>query len=173
MDKSYHPTLYNWCNYWPMLGLKLTPVSEMDSWVYIDQGLITSLANKIVVYVLVMVWRHGSSTGSKWMEENLHRNRNVVRVTALVVTGEVETCLQRLQWRPGQSSWRHFHFCGSHWKPSHHDANFVVTDGSGGCRFASDDKVGIMTTQFSVLWKQSWNKIYSFGLVVLLSLLSF
>ena len=35
-----------------------------------------------------------------------HRNGKVVRVTALVVNGVVEACLQRLLWRPGQSSWR-------------------------------------------------------------------
>ena len=31
-------------------------------------------------------------------------------MTALVVTGDVEACLQRLKWRPRQSSWRHCHF---------------------------------------------------------------
>ena len=34
-----------------------------------------------------------------------HINGKVVRVTALVVTGDVEACLQRSQRRPGQSFW--------------------------------------------------------------------
>ena len=43
-----------------MLGLKLIPVSEMDSCVYIDQGLNTSLANKncgLCVGDGVTVWK--------------------------------------------------------------------------------------------------------------------
>ena len=32
------------------------------------------------------------------------------RVTALIVTGDVEACLQRLQWRVGKSSWWHLWF---------------------------------------------------------------
>ena len=40
-----------------------------------------------------------------------HRNGKAVRMTALAVTGDVEACLQRLQWRPGQSSWRPPRFC--------------------------------------------------------------
>ena len=36
----------------------------------------------------------------------------VVRMAALVVTGDVEGKLQRPQWRPRQSPWRPFHFCG-------------------------------------------------------------
>ena len=41
----------------------------------------------------------------------MHRNGKVVRVTALVVTGDVEACLLSPQWWPGQSSWPPFHFC--------------------------------------------------------------
>ena len=37
---------------------------------------------------------------------------NVVRMTALVVTGDVDGKLQRLHWWSGQSSWWHFLFCG-------------------------------------------------------------
>ena len=42
---------------------------------------------------------------------------------------------------------------GEHWKQSCHDANFVITGGTAGCKMttvtwdaASDNKVGIMTT---------------------------
>ena len=50
-----------------------------------------------------------------------HWNAKVIRMTAPLLTGDVEDKLQRLQWRPGQSSWWPFHFCGyisfafSHW----------------------------------------------------------
>ena len=40
----------------------------------------------------------------------IYRNRKVVRVTALVFTGDVEACLQHLQWISGLSLWRYFHF---------------------------------------------------------------
>ena len=40
-----------------------------------------------------------------------HYNGKVVKVADPVVTGDVEACLQRLQWRPGQPSWRNFRFC--------------------------------------------------------------
>ena len=36
---------------------------------------------------------------------SLHRSGFVIRMTALVVTADIEACLQRLQWRPGKSSW--------------------------------------------------------------------
>ena len=42
-----------------------------------------------------------------------HRNGKVVRVTALVFIGDVEACLQRLQWTPALSTWRHFRFSGT------------------------------------------------------------
>ena len=32
MDKLFHPTLYNWCDYLSLLGLKLMHVSKMGSW---------------------------------------------------------------------------------------------------------------------------------------------
>ena len=32
MDKQFHPTLYNTCDYLPMLGLKLINVSKRDIW---------------------------------------------------------------------------------------------------------------------------------------------
>ena len=38
-----------------------------------------------------------------------HGNGKVVRVTTLIITGDVEDCLQRHQWRAGQSCW-HFRF---------------------------------------------------------------
>ena len=37
--------------------------------------------------------------------------QKVTRITHLLATGDVEGKLQRLQWRPGQSSWRPFRFC--------------------------------------------------------------
>ena len=40
----------------------------------------------------------------------IHGNGKVIRVTALVVIGDVEACLQRIQWRPGQSSLTIFPF---------------------------------------------------------------
>ena len=43
-----------------------------------------------------------------WIPGCIHRNGKAVRVTALIVTGDAEACLQRLQWRSGQSSWRPF-----------------------------------------------------------------
>ena len=39
------------------------------------------------------------------------RKGRIARVTALVVTWDVEACFQRLQWRSGQSSWRPLGFC--------------------------------------------------------------
>ena len=42
---------------------------------------------------------------------NLNWNGNVVRVTALVFTGDVEDKLQRLQWIPELSPWRPLPFC--------------------------------------------------------------
>ena len=36
--------------------------------------------------------------------------RKVVTFTAMVVIGDLEACLQRLQWQAGQSKWRPFHF---------------------------------------------------------------
>ena len=36
-------------------------------------------------------------------------NGKVVRMTALLVTGDVEGKLQRFQWRAGQSSWRSYY----------------------------------------------------------------
>ena len=41
-----------------------------------------------------------------------HKDEKFVRMTALVVTGDVETFLQRLQWRAAQSPWRHLRFNG-------------------------------------------------------------
>ena len=41
------------------------------------------------------------------------RCRMVIRVTALVVTGDVEACLQCFQWWSEQSSWQPSHFCAS------------------------------------------------------------
>ena len=40
-----------------------------------------------------------------------HRNEKVVRMTALIFTGDVEDKLQRLQWIPRLSTWRPFRFC--------------------------------------------------------------
>ena len=43
--------------------------------------------------------------------EFIHWNGKVVRMTALVFTGDVEDKLQRLQWIPRLSLWRPFRFC--------------------------------------------------------------
>ena len=49
---------------------------------------------------------HYTEQETKW----LHRNGKVVRVTALVFAGDVEACLQRLQWIPELSPWWPFRF---------------------------------------------------------------
>ena len=60
--------------------------------------------------------RHASAViGANYY--NVHRNGKVIMVTALVVTADVEDCLQRRQWRAGQSPWRPSRFnTGTHWK---------------------------------------------------------
>ena len=40
----------------------------------------------------------------------IHWNRKVIRMTALLITGDIEGKLQRLQWWPGQSPWQPFRF---------------------------------------------------------------
>ena len=61
-------------------------------------------------------WMHLSLAGITWYLKLLgsrgprHRNGKVVKLTALIFTGDVEACLQRLQWISGLSSWQHFHF---------------------------------------------------------------
>ena len=47
-----------------------------------------------------------SSWGGFTVDEQ--RNGTVIRVTALVFTGDVEPCLQRLQWIPGLSVWQSY-----------------------------------------------------------------
>ena len=44
-----------------------------------------------------------------------HRNGKVVRLTALVFTGDVEACLQRLQWVSGLSTWWPIRLCTLNW----------------------------------------------------------
>ena len=39
-----------------------------------------------------------------------HRQRKVIRITALIITGDIESKLQHLQWRQGQSPWWPFGF---------------------------------------------------------------
>ena len=48
-----------------------------------------------------------------------HRNEKVVRMTALIFTGDVEDKLQRLQWIPRLSTWRPFRFCVTNVAISH------------------------------------------------------
>ena len=50
----------------------------------------------------------------------MYWNRKVIRVTALIFTGDIEGKLQRLQWIPGLSPWWPFHFrlWSCHWIPS-------------------------------------------------------
>ena len=67
-------------------------------------------AGKLVLYAVAVVL-------SMWDKRPFtcfpcHRKVKVVRVTVLVFTGDVEACLQRLQWIPGLSSWRPFRFSG-------------------------------------------------------------
>ena len=60
------------------------------------------------------VWRKTSCANANAIQTleilltSQHRKEKVATVTAVVVNGAIETCLQRLQWRPGQSSWRAF-----------------------------------------------------------------
>ena len=42
---------------------------------------------------------------------SINRNGKIVRVTALVVIGDVKACLSPLQWRSGQPSLRPLNFC--------------------------------------------------------------
>ena len=42
-----------------------------------------------------------------------HWTRDVIRMTSLLVTGDVEGKLQRLQWRSGQSPWQPSRFCAA------------------------------------------------------------
>ena len=56
-----------------------------------------------------------------------HRNGKVVRVTALIFTGDVEACLQRLQWISGLSSWRPFGFSDWHKNIKRHTAHAIVS----------------------------------------------
>ena len=41
----------------------------------------------------------------------IHWNGKVVKMTSLFIIGYIEGKLQRPQWRPEQSPWRHFRFC--------------------------------------------------------------
>ena len=60
-----------------------------------------------------------------------HRNGKVVRVTVLVFTGDVEACLQRLQWISGLSPWRPFRFSGiGVVKIMGCTAKWIIVDGS-------------------------------------------
>ena len=52
---------------------------------------------------------------------NYHWNEKVVRVTALVFTGDVEDKLQRFQWTPGLSPWRPFCLCDNPVVSPHRD----------------------------------------------------
>ena len=91
---------------------------------FVPQGAVDNKSS----LVQVMVWH---PTGDKPLSEALmaqlalcitrllreksHRNGKVVRMTVLVFTGDVEACLQRLQWISGLSPWRPFRFSGSQW----------------------------------------------------------
>ena len=55
-------------------------------------------------------WSEMSHFFVVWWCHMVHRNGKVVRLTALIFTGDDETCLQCLQWISRLSSWRHFRF---------------------------------------------------------------
>ena len=61
-------------------------------------------------------WIHLSLAGITWYlwllcsQGPRHRNGKVVKLTALIFTGDVEACLQRLQWKSRLSSWQLFRF---------------------------------------------------------------
>ena len=56
-------------------------------------------------------------TKKRFLQQNLlihnsvHWNGNVIRMTAMLITGEVEDKFQHPRWRPGQSLWWPFCFC--------------------------------------------------------------
>ena len=58
--------------------------------------------------ILIIICLGQSGVTSKHTQKKI--KKNVVMVTSLVVTGNVQVCLQRLQWWPEQSSWRPFPF---------------------------------------------------------------
>ena len=49
---------------------------------------------------------------------DIHRNGKAIRITALLITGDLEGKLQCPQWWPGQSPWRPFDFCIQGYFPS-------------------------------------------------------
>ena len=87
-----------------------------------------------------------------------HRKGKVVRVTTLVVTGDVEAWLQRPQWRLGQSSWRPFRFSDGtqyvclnlHTKGQHEKYSHVMTS------------LYWMAFYLFILWKQHSGLSHSF-----------
>ena len=116
------------------------------------------------------------------------RNGKVVRMTALIVTGDDEDKLQRPQWRPGQSPWRHFRFCDCNlsckkqgnvhsryhcrWWPgasrsqymilSLFSQNITASGPNGSTHWGRDKKAVFSQTTFSNAF--SWMKIYEFSL---------
>ena len=79
--------------------------------------------------------RSACSIIHRQQSQHIHRNGKVVRVTALLyIGGDVKVCLYSLiedqGSHPGDLSVQ----CNVNWKPSHLNANFVVTDDPGGCR---------------------------------------
>ena len=60
---------------------------------------------------LNLIWITERGLGMYIREDITHWNVKVARITALVVTGDVEGKLQRPRWRPEQPPWRPFRFC--------------------------------------------------------------
>ena len=56
--------------------------------------------------------KHLFGRRSQKTSKHRHRNEKVVRMTALIFTGDVEDKLQRLKWIPRLSTWLPFRFCG-------------------------------------------------------------
>ena len=90
---------------------------------------LTVLSLILVCFVVVCYWSKLNKTKQSTYSmghiltivchpDHVNWNGKVIRMTALVFTGDVEACLQRLQWRPGQSSWWHFHSIIYHLTPT-------------------------------------------------------
>ena len=96
---------------WTNTGILLIgPLGTNFSEILIEINTFSS--KKMRLKMLSAKWRP-LCLGLNELRKVSHWNRKVVRVTAQIITGDVEVCLQCLQWQPGQSSWWPFHFSAS------------------------------------------------------------
>ena len=107
------PVRWLWLTYLigsrPGIYSRLWHTVIIDLWIFI--GIQYCISKSMpMLSILVRHHIHGYIVGNVW---NIfpHRNGEVVRVTALLCTGDVKTCLQRFQGIPGLSPWRPPLFC--------------------------------------------------------------